>query len=139
MLIGEYSHSVDDKGRINIPSKFRNDLGENFIITKGLDNCLFVYPFAEWKVLEERIKELPLSQSRDLQRFFFSGACEAEIDKQGRVVIPLNLREYAGISRDVVISGASFRAEIWNKENYEKQSLALTSDRIIEAMDKIGF
>src|SRR5690554_3808910 len=113
MLIGEFQHNIDPKGRISIPSRFRVDLGERFIVTKGLDNCLFVYSLDEWGRLEEKIKALPLARSRDLQRFFFSGACEVETDKQGRILIPNNLRTYAGLERDAMIIGASVRAEIW--------------------------
>ena len=122
-----------------MPSKLRDDLGNLFIITKGLDNCLFVYSKDEWSILEEKIKILPLSKSRDLQRFFFSGACEAESDKQGRVLIPSNLREYAKLEKDIVILGALNRCEIWNKDMWEAQRNTLTSDAIAEAMNEIGF
>lgn len=139
VLIGEYQHTIDTKGRLIMPARFRDDLGNHFIITKGLDNCLFVYSLTEWAVLEERIRALPLSQARDLQRFFFSGAAEAEVDRQGRILIPAHLREYAAITKDIVINGALVRAEIWNKEKWQNQNSALTSDRIAEAMEKIGF
>ncbi len=137
MLIGEYEHMLDPKGRINFPVKLRESLGENFIITKGLDNCLFVYSLDEWTKLEERIRALPLSKARNLQRFLFAGAAEAEPDKQGRVLIPNNLREHAGLTKDVVIVGLSTHAEIWDKNSWQKNAESLTSDMIAEAMDEM--
>ena len=110
MLIGEYQHTLDPKGRVNFPARLRESLGSTFIITKGLDNCLYVYSMEEWKVLEDKIRALPMSKSRNLQRFFFAGAAEAEPDKQGRVLIPAHLREYAGLTKDVTVIGASVRA-----------------------------
>ncbi len=139
MLIGEYQHNIDPKGRIITPSKFREDLGESFIVTKGLDNCLFVYSKKEWIVLEDKIRALPLSKSRDLQRFFFSGASEAIPDKMGRILIPNNLREYAGLTKDVVIIGASVRCEIWDKEKWDERSMSVTSESVEEAMCELGF
>ena len=139
MLIGEFEHNIDLKGRIIIPAKFREDLGASFIVTKGLDNCLFIYSKEEWSILEKNIRSLPMSKARDLQRFFFSGACEVEIDKQGRVLIPSNLRTYADLEKEVVVIGASNRAELWNKELWEKQCEELTAISIAEAMDEIGF
>jgi MraZ protein len=124
MFMGEYQHSLDDKGRLIVPAKFREDLGEQFIITRGLDNCLFVYPVAQWKVLEEKIKELPTAHAdtRAFVRMFFSGAVEAELDKQGRVVIPQHLREHAKIDRDVYVIGISTKVEVWAKETWENYS-----------------
>lgn len=139
MLIGEYLHTLDDKGRVNFPAKLRDPLGQKFIITKGLDNCLFAYPLDEWKILEEKIRLLPMSKSRGLQRFLFAGAVEVEADKTGRVIIPANLREYASLSKDVMIIGASVRAEIWNAERYNQSCEELTSDMVAAAMDDLGF
>lgn len=139
MLIGEYSHSLDAKGRLNFPSRMREHLGENFIITKGLDNCLFVYATDEWARLEEKITALPMSKARTLQRFLFSGACEAELDKQGRIIIPQSLREYAGLVKDVMIIGASTRAEIWDKEKWRASCDELTPQMVEQAMDELGF
>lgn len=139
MLIGEYSHNVDIKGRMNFPAKMREDLGERFIVTKGLDNCLFVYSVEEWAVLEAKIKEMPLSKGRVLQRFFFSGACEVEPDKQGRILIPASLREYAGLEKDVMVIGASNRAEIWDKTAWDNQCSEITPDLLEKAMDDLGF
>ncbi|WP_152392194.1 division/cell wall cluster transcriptional repressor MraZ [Paenibacillus guangzhouensis] len=121
MFMGEYQHTIDDKGRMIIPSKFRDALGTSFIITRGLDNCLFVYPRSEWEVLEQKLKALPLmkSDARAFTRFFFSGATECELDKQGRVNIPNNLLQYSKLDKDCVVLGVSNRVEIWSKENWE--------------------
>lgn len=140
MLIGEYSYSLDVKGRLNFPAKLREDLGEKFIVAKGLgDNCLFVYSKEEWKNIEQKLKALPLSKARSLQRFFFASACEAEPDKQGRIVLPANLREYAQLDKDVTVVGASNHCEIWSKENWESVCEQLDSATIASAMDELGF
>jgi len=117
LFIGEYQHNVDPKGRLIIPSRFREELGYKFIITKGLDNCLFVYSLEEWANLEAKLRTLPLTNkdARAFVRFFFSGASECETDKQGRILIPANLREYARLEKDVVVIGVSTRVEIWDK------------------------
>ena len=139
MLIGEYEHSVDAKGRMNFPARLREDLGESFILTKGLDNCLFAYSIEEWKQLEEKIKALPMSKSRTLQRFFFAGAIQVQVDKQGRILVPSNLREYAGIQKEVVVVGASVRAEIWDRERYQVLCAQITAEDVAAAMDELGF
>jgi len=116
--MGEYQHNVDSKGRIILPAKFRELLGEMFVATKGLDRCLFIYPQEEWSVLEEKLKKLPLAkpEARAFVRFFFSGAAELEFDKQGRVLLPNNLREYAGLGKDITVVGVSNRIEIWDRQ-----------------------
>ncbi|MFD2612799.1 division/cell wall cluster transcriptional repressor MraZ [Paenibacillus gansuensis] len=121
MFMGEYQHTIDDKGRMIIPAKFRDALGTNFVVTRGLDNCLFVYPMEEWKVLETKLKALPLmkSDARAFTRFFFSGATECELDKQGRVNLPNTLREHGKLEKDCVVLGVSNRVEIWSKEVWE--------------------
>ncbi|GIO30536.1 MULTISPECIES: division/cell wall cluster transcriptional repressor MraZ [Paenibacillus] len=121
MFMGEFQHSIDDKGRLIIPAKFRELLGSSFVITRGLDQCLFVYPMNEWSVLEQKLKSLPLmkSDARAFTRFFFSGATECEWDKQGRVNLPGNLRGYAGLDKECVIIGVSNRVEIWSKDTWE--------------------
>ncbi len=133
MFTGEYQHTLDGKGRVIIPSRLRDGLGDSFVVTRGLDQCLFVYPNSEWVRLEQKLKQLPFtkSDSRAFTRMFFSGEMEVETDKQGRVLIPQNLREYARIDKDVMIIGVSNRVEIWNEaawkdyfseanENYEE-------------------
>lgn len=124
MFMGEYQHSIDGKGRLIVPAKFREGLGEKFVATKGLDNCLFVYPAAEWEALEQKLKTLPFTKAdaRAFVRFFFSGATECEIDKQGRILLPANLREYAKLDKDVVVLGVSSRVEIWSKDVWEHYS-----------------
>jgi MraZ protein len=116
MFLGEYQHSLDPKGRVTIPAKFRDELGDRFVATKGLDNCIFLYPEGEWKIIEEKIKVLPFTRAdvRSFARFFFSGASELEVDKQGRILLPANLRDYASIERDAIIIGVGSRIEIWS-------------------------
>lgn len=122
MFMGEFHHNIDQKGRIIVPAKLRDDLGETFVITRGLDRCLFGYPMAEWKQLEEKLKALPLTKkdARSFTRFFFSGATECEIDKQGRIHIPPTLRTYANLDKECVIIGVSNRIELWAKESWEE-------------------
>lgn len=139
MLIGEYQHNLDPKGRVFIPAHFREELGEHFIVTKGLDNCLFVYSAKEWELLEEKIRALPLSKARSLQRFFFAGAADLTADKQGRMLIPQNLREYASLTKDVMIIGASNRVEIWDKQRWDDMCASITPESVAEAMDELGF
>lgn len=127
MFMGEYQHSIDEKGRMIIPAKFREALGSAFVVTRGLDQCLFVYPQSEWAVLEQKLKSLPLmkSDARAFTRFFFSGATECELDKQGRVNLPNTLVEFALLEKDCVVLGVSNRVEIWSKtvwESYFRQS-----------------
>ena len=120
--MGEYNHTIDTKGRIILPVKFRDLLGSTFIATKGLDNCLFVYTLADWAILEEKLRQLPLAkpEARAFVRFFFSGAAEVECDKQGRVLLPGNLRDYAALDKDVVVIGVSNRIEIWDKPCWDE-------------------
>ena len=138
-MYGEYRHNLDVKGRVSFPARLREELGNRFFVTRGLDNCLFVYSEREWTVLEQKIRELPLAKARGLQRFFFAGAVDVEPDKQGRVLIPAHLREFAGLEKDVVIIGASTRAEIWDLNRYNAANAELTADVIAQAMDDIGF
>lgn len=139
MLMGTFHHNMDTKGRVHFPAKLREGLGDRFFITKGLDGCLFVYPEDEWEVLGAKIRAIPLSKGRRLQRFFFSGATDAEPDKQGRILIPQNLREYANLDKEVVVIGASNRAEIWDKALWDEANIELTDEAVLETMDEIGF
>lgn len=124
MFMGEYIHTIDGKGRLIIPVKFRDALGEVFIVTKGLDHCLFVYPRQEWETLEKKLRELPFTQPevRSFVRFFFSGATECELDKQGRILLPANLRNYAQLEKDLVLVGVSSRVEIWSQTLWAEYS-----------------
>lgn len=142
LFIGEYRHSLDIKGRIIVPAKFREGLGDKFVLTKGLDGCLFAYSKEEWANFEERTKSLPLTNkdARAFVRFFFSGAVECEIDKQGRSLIPPMLREYADLAKDLVIIGVSTRVEIWSEEKWNGYSEAedLEADVLAEKMAELG-
>ncbi len=139
MFIGEYEHSVDAKGRVIMPAKLRDDIGEKFILTKGLDGCLFAYSQKEWLNFEEKLKTLPLTNknARDFVRFFLSGAIECEIDKQGRFLIPANLRTYATLDKEIVILGVGTRIEIWNREVWNQNGETISADDIAENMDKL--
>ncbi|WP_163536920.1 division/cell wall cluster transcriptional repressor MraZ [Gracilibacillus sp. YIM 98692] len=122
MFMGEYQHNIDAKGRIIVPSKFREGLGDQFVVTRGLDQCLFAYPMNEWRQLEEKLKKLPLTKkdARAFTRFFFSGAVECEIDKQGRINIPAPLRKYADIEKECAVIGVSNRVEFWASQHWNQ-------------------
>ena len=122
MFIGEYHHNIDDKGRLIIPSKFRYELGEKFIITKGLDGCLFVYPKNEWESIISKLKVLPFTKkdARTFMRFFISSATECEFDKQGRINITSPLAAYADLTKECVVIGVNDRLEIWSKEKFDE-------------------
>ncbi len=139
MLIGEYQHNIDLKGRVIVPSKFREDLGECFYVTKGLDGCLFVLSPEGWEKLQEKVSAMPVSKARGLQRFFFSGAAEAIPDKQGRILLPQNLRTYACLTKDVTFIGASSRAEIWDTAKWNEFNSTLTQENLAEVMDELDF
>lgn len=140
-FMGEYNHSIDAKGRITVPSKFREKLGEQFIVTKGLDGCLWVFSSAEWESFSEKLTSLPVARkdARNFSRFFLAGATEAETDKMGRILIPQVLRDYAGLDKDAVLIGAGSRVEIWNKEAWEKESTFDNVDDLAEQMGEWGF
>ncbi len=120
MFLGEYNHTVDEKARIAIPAKFRKSLAKGAVVTRGLDNCLYLYPMSEWKILAEKISKLPMSQanSRAFSRLMLAGAMDVELDAQGRVVLPEYLRTYAGIAKKAVIAGLYNRFEIWDEEKW---------------------
>ncbi len=142
MFLGEYEHSLDAKARITIPSKFREELGDKFIATKGLDNCIFLYPLQEWQEIEQKLSKLPLTRAdvRSFVRFFFSGAAELEIDKQGRTVVPSNLRDYSEIEKDVVIIGVGSRIEVWSAGKWENYNNMASSsyEEIAESLVDLG-
>lgn len=140
MFIGEFQHSLDEKGRLIIPVKLREGLGDRFIATRGLDDCVFIYPLPEWEALQQKLKVLPSTKAdaRAFMRFFFSGAAECELDRQGRTLIPAALREYARLERDVVITGVSSRVEIWSAEAWQKyrqetgENIAVIAEKIMD-------
>lgn len=135
MFTGEYEHSIDTKGRIIVPAKYREDLGEEFTVTLGLDGCLFVYPKTEWEGFVEKLKNLPGSkEGRQLQRYFLAGAAACEMDKQGRILIPQKLRDAAGLTRDIVFVGVISKLEIWSKERWEANNIYENMDEIAEHM-----
>lgn len=142
MFMGEYNHSIGSKGRLIIPSKLREDLGESFVITKGLDGCLFIYTEKEWENIENKFREMPLTtkDARKFSRFFFAGAAKMETDKQGRILIPNSLREFALLKKDVVLVGVLDRVEIWDKDNWEHNTLVSDEDmdEIAEHMSNMG-
>ena len=135
MLIGEYQHNIDAKGRVAVPTKFRDDLGLRFYVTKGLDGCLFVLQQSEWEKLEEKIRQMPISKARTIQRFFFSGAAEVQPDKQGRILIPQPLREHASLNKEVTFIGTANRVEIWDSAKWTSFNADITEESIEEAMD----
>jgi len=135
--MGEYHHNIDDKGRIIIPFKFRPDLGENFILTRGLDNCLFIYSQKEWQEIIEKYKKLPnIKEARNFMRFFLSGAIECELDKQGRIKVPSPLRNYASLKKECIVIGVNDRLEIWSKERWE-QFILENEDNLSEMADSL--
>ncbi|MBO5955347.1 MAG: division/cell wall cluster transcriptional repressor MraZ [Clostridia bacterium] len=140
MLIGEYSHNLDTKGRVSIPSKFRDDLGGTFVLAKGVNDCLAAYSKNEWEHFQEELLALKGADGRRLRRFFFSGATECEIDAQGRILIPPILRTYANLSREVTIAGVSDHMEIWNKEDWDKymNAQAMSPKEVEDAMERLG-
>ena len=142
MLIGEYEHSIDAKGRLSMPAKLKSEIGDKFVVTKGLEGCLFVYSLAEWQNFEEKLKSFPLTNknARTLTRFFLAGATECEIDKQGRFLIASNLREYAGLQKEVVIIGVLGRLEIWDKAKWQEYNEKENSsvEDIAESLAELG-
>lgn len=139
MLMGEYQHNMDLKGRVTVPSKFREDLGDKFYVSKGLDGCLFVLSCAQWERLVEKVSAIPMAQGKAIQRYFFSGAAEVEPDKQGRILIPQNLREHAGLEKDVTVIGAATRAEIWDTTRWNEYNASQTDENVEAAMNLLDF
>ena len=142
LFMGEYRHSLDDKGRLFIPVRMRELLGDHFVITKGLDRCLFLYSGQEWAGVQERMAQLPLSsgEARAFARFFFAGASECEPDRQGRILVPQVLRQYAGLERETVIVGVATRVEIWPAlawEQYVEQAQS-SPEELAENLGKLG-
>ena len=139
MLTGEYQHNMDLKGRVTIPSKFRDDLGDKFYVCKGLDGCLFVLSQEQWDRLVEKVAAIRGAQGKASQRYFFSGAAEVAPDKQGRVLIPQNLRDHAGLEKDVTVIGAAVRAEIWDTARWNEYNQSQTDEAIEASMALLDF
>ncbi|MGY3749708.1 division/cell wall cluster transcriptional repressor MraZ [Vagococcus acidifermentans] len=143
MFMGEFQHNIDAKGRLIVPAKFREGLGEKFVVTRGMDGCLFGYPQSEWEIMEQKMKEMPISkkETRAFVRFFYSAATECEIDKQGRINIPPTLRNHAVLEKNCVVIGVSSRIEIWSAERWAAFSAEAEEnfDDIAEQMIDFGF
>lgn len=139
MFLGKYQHSLDVKGRVTIPSKLRDQLGERFIATRGLDNCIFLYSLDEWRTIEDKLRTLPGTRAdvRAFMRKFLSAASELELDKQGRTVLPSNLREYADIFEDIIIIGVHTRVEIWSCDKWDAydEGTDATYETVAESLD----
>jgi len=140
MFMGEYNHSVDAKGRLIIPVSYREALGNEFVVTKGLDRCLFAFPKSEWQIMEEKLKVLPITSkgARDFIRYLVPGATICELDRQGRILLPARLREYAGLEKDVVLAGMLSRVEIWNKDSWQAYTSAEDMDAIAQQLADLG-
>ncbi len=141
MFMGEYNHTIDTKSRLIIPSKFREILGDEFVVTKGLDGCLFVFDNTEWTAFEEKLQKLPSLTNPDVRkfvRFFMAGATAVEVDKQGRILIPTSLKDFAALEKDVVLIGVGSRMEIWSKERYEGTVSYDDMEEIAMHMSELG-
>ena len=142
MLIGEYTHTLDPKKRLSLPSKWRGELGSTLIVTRGLDNCLFVYPRAEWDKITEKIGQLPLgsADTRSFNRFFLSGAVEVDVDAVGRILVPDFLKEFAKLDSKVVLAGLHDRVEIWDEKRWieYKAEIEAEADSLAEKLSQIG-
>lgn len=140
MFMGEYNHIIDAKGRLIIPARFRELLGEEFILTKGLDGCLSIYPMDAWEAFETKLRALPLTNknARTFTRFFVAGATNCELDRQGRILVPQTLREFAGLEKEVVLTGNLDRIEIWSKAKWSENCNYDDMDSIAESMQNIG-
>lgn len=140
MFMGEYNHIIDAKGRLIIPAKFREVLGDEFVVTKGLDGCLFVYHNDEWSHFSEKLAALPLTNAnaRKFTRFFLAGATTCEVDKQGRILLPAVLREFAALEKEVVLVGVSKRVEIWDKARWARTNEYDDVEEIAENMSDLG-
>ncbi|MBR1523704.1 MAG: division/cell wall cluster transcriptional repressor MraZ [Lachnospiraceae bacterium] len=140
MFIGEYNHTIDAKGRLIVPAKYRDNLGEHFYVMKGYDDCLFVYGEEDFKALGDQIRALPLSNkaSRAMSRFFLGSAQESEFDKQGRILVSAPLREHAGLEKDVVLVGVGNHIEIWSKDRYDAAEDSIDVDEVALKLEEMG-
>ena len=142
MLIGEYTHSIDSKKRLSLPSKWRRELGKKLVVTRGLDNCLFIYPQKEWEKITKKIGDLPLGQAgtRGFNRFFLSGAVEVEVDSVGRILVPDFLKDFAGLANKVVFAGIHNRVEMWDEKTWQsyKRKIEQQADKLAEQLGEIG-
>jgi MraZ protein len=140
LFFGEYHHSLDEKGRIILPAKFREALADGLFVTKSFDNCLWVYTKKDWFEMVDKVNSLPTTRSsvRSFQRFFVGSAVEGEVSRQGRISIPQNLREFAGLDKDIVVVGVANKLEIWAKERYEENIAGVEHAEIAEEIAEFG-
>lgn len=140
MFMGEYNHTIDAKGRLIVPSKFREALGDEFVVTKGMDGCLFVFDNSEWQAFVKKLRDLPMidKEARQFTRFFLAGAASLEVDKQGRILLPAVLREFADITKDAVLVGVGNRVEIWSKDRWEGTITYQDMEEISRHMIELG-
>lgn len=142
MFTGEYKHTLDSKNRVSIPARFRDELGDKFFITKGLDNCLFVFSAGEWQKFQERLSQLPLTNksARAFARVFLSGASECSTDKMGRTLVPQYLKDFAGLEKEVYVNGAGSRIEIWSADSWTDYASDIGSNinDLAEGMESLG-
>lgn len=139
MLKGNYNQTMDAKGRMTFPAKLREIIGEKFVVTKGVDGCLFVYSLEDFEARAMKISTLPLAQGRNIQRSFMANAVEVEADKQGRILVPQPLRDMAGLSKDIVVAGVSNRCEIWDKQRWDDLNDSVDEQAMIDAMEGLDF
>ena len=140
MFMGKYNHTIDPKGRLSIPSKYREVLGDEFVVSKGMDGCLYVYANDDWKVFEGKLASLPLmsEEARQFARFFLSGAQYVTVDKQGRILMPQDLRDFAGLEKDVVLAGMGGRIEIWSLERWQANNDSIDINAISKGVMNLG-
>ena len=140
LFMGRYNHTIDPKGRLSIPSKYREILGDEFVVSRGMDGCLFVYADEEWKVFEAKLASLPLinREARQFARFFLSGAQYVTVDKQGRILMPQDLRDFAGLEKDVVLAGMGGRIEIWSLERWQANNDSIDINAISKGVMNLG-
>ena len=142
MLIGEYTHTIDKKKRLSVPSKLRKEIGDKAVLTRGLDNCLFLFPMKEWETLAGKLSSLPMGQqdTRGFVRLLLSGAAEVELDRLGRVLVPDYLRDYAGLKKAVIVAGVGSRLEIWDDQKWHdyRKRIEIDGDKIAERLGELG-
>ena len=140
MFMGKYNHTIDPKGRLSIPSKYREVLGDEFVVSKGMDGCLYVYANDDWKVFEGKLASLPLmsEEARQFARFFLSGAQPVTVDKQGRILMPQDLRDFAGLEKNVVLAGMGGRIEIWSLERWQANNDSIDINAISKGVMNLG-
>ena len=139
MLFGRYQHNIDAKGRIFVPAKLREKLGDSFIAAAVMDHCVSLYSMEEWDKLQQGLAEMPMTKARKLQRYLSANASDVQVDAQGRILLPKHLLEYAGLEKEALVVGAGNRAEIWNPAGYEEDSGSMTSEEVEAAFMELGF